>query len=177
MNSRRFDALARRLVTGVDRRTLLRSAAAAGAAALGVSARDETEASRLPANCQRFILAAGKKPTKQFKHIDDDVQITLKPKGANPSQWRVLLDDHNGTPNGPSGAHFHPIQFNAKIGDRIQVVGTNVQGPNCELDSMYLFCATGGNKNKGKKLMDHYVCTSAQGQKTGKFFDKTFRIR
>ena len=177
MNSRRFDALARRLGMGVDRRELLRGAAALGVAALGGAAVEETSASRLPSNCQRFILAAGKKPTKQFKHIDDDVQIILKPKGASPSQWRVLLDDHNGTPNGPNGAHFHPIQFNAKIGDRIQVIGTNAEGPKCELDEMYLFCATGGNRNKGKKLMDHYVCSSSQGQKTGKFFDKTFRIR
>jgi hypothetical protein len=176
MNSRRFDTLARRLATGVDRRALLRGAAGlAGAATLGVSAVEEAEASRLPSNCKRFILAAGDKPTKQFKHIDDDVQIILKPKGSgNP---RVLLDDHNGTPNGANGAHFHPLEFNAKIGDRIQVIGTNAQGPKCELDEMYLFCATGQNKKKGVKLMDHYTCSRNEGQRTGKFFDKTFRIR
>lgn len=176
MDIRRFDALARRLATGVDRRALLRGAAGlAGTAALGVAAGEKAEARGLPRNCKRFILAAGDKPTKQFKHIDDDVQIILKPKGSgNP---RVLLDDHNGTPNGPNGAHFHPIEFDAKIGDRIEVIGTNTQGPKCELDAMYLYCATGRNKKKGVKLMDHYTCSKKQGKKTGKFFDKTFRIR
>src|SRR5690349_5575182 len=107
MNSRRFDALARRLGTGVDRRALLRGGAAmAGAALAGGAAVEETEASRLPSNCKRFILAAGNNPTDEFQHIDDDLRVVLKPKGEPKSKWRVLLDDHNGTPNGPGGDHY-----------------------------------------------------------------------
>jgi hypothetical protein len=177
MDSRGFDQFARRLATGVNRRILIRGGvAAAAAAALGLGAVDESEASRIPSNCTRFILAAGSKKTDKFRHIDDDLQVWVIPKGRKKKSKLVFKDDSQG-PNGPHGRHIQPIKFKAKVGDQLEIIGINAVAGGCELDEMYLFCDSGGGGGKGEKLMDHYECNSSEGGKTGVFFDKKFRIR
>ena len=129
--------------------------------------------------CRNFILTGGPKRTSEFKHIDDDVFISLIPKDAT-RQTETLLDDHDHSANvNGRGDHVKPIKFDAKVGDQIRIVATNWQPPKCELDEVWIFCADGNGK--GKKLLDHTRCSKKQGKKTGqldgRFLNVTVRIK
>ena len=199
MLGERIDTAARALGASSDRRQWLRTlgglALGAAVGGRGAQAAAADRAGRKPKdkqaksgtksgqafsrNCRQFILTGGPKRTSEFKHIDDDVFISLIPKDAT-RQTETLLDDHDHSANvNGRGDHVKPIKFDAKVGDQIRIVATNWQPPKCELDEVWIFCADGNGK--GKKLLDHTRCSKKQGKKTGqldgRFLNVTVRIK
>lgn len=203
MEGERIDTAARTLGAVSGRRRWLRAAGAltvvGGIGSIGASAAKSSDRAAKKATkksdkkatsgnlsgqgfdrkCKSFILTGGPKRTSEFKHIDDDVSITLIPKDST-RQAESLLDDHDHSANtNGRGDHVKPIKFDAKVGDQIRIVATNWQPPKCELDEIWVFCADG--KGGGKKLLDHTRCTKKQGKATGatdgRFLSKTVRLR
>jgi hypothetical protein len=136
--------------------------------------KSSTKKSAFPHDCRHFVIAAGPNRDDKFQHIDDDLRIVLIPKGKK-ADSKVLLDDHNGSPNGPGGAHLKVAPFSAKVGDRIVITASNKVAGGCELDEIWIHCIEG--KGGKVKLTDRITPSQCNGGKVGVFFDRTVRIK
>jgi hypothetical protein len=185
MQHQAFDRLARALAQPRSRRRELVALGGAllGATAIPLSMRAQTVASdevtveaAFPKDCRKFQISAGPSRGDKFKHIDDDLFIELIPKGHN-RRRETLLNDDNGSPNGPNGDHIKGPEFKARVGDRIHVVARNAQEGGCELDEIWLHCIENpGGKIRLFNRISPRDCRK-DADKIGVFFDETKRIR
>jgi hypothetical protein len=127
-------------------------------------------------DCNRFVIAAGPNRDDKFQHIDDDLLITLIPKGKKGDE-KVLLEDDNNSPNGNNGAHLKVNPFTARVGDRIHIVARNEVAGGCELDEIWLHCIEG--QGGRVKLLDAVTPDECRpnANKIGVFLDETVRIK
>jgi len=173
MDGRRFDRLTAALAARGSRRTAL--AAILAAAGAGTAGRVSRAASRytFSSGCDRFILAAGDRRDTEFEHVDDDFGVQIKRKGKK--SWEDLYIDDDGFINEDNGnRHAKPIEFDARVGDKLRIVARNAAPGGCGLDEIWLFCERGGD---GKRLLKRYTCSGSEADRTGVFLDETFRIK
>lgn len=127
-------------------------------------------------DCRRFVIAAGPDRDDKFRHVDDDLDIELIPKGKRGGA-KILLEDDNNSPNGNNGDHLKVNPFTAKVGDKIRIVARNEVVGGCELDEIWIHCIEGrGGKVKLTDAITPEECRPDQNS-VGVFEDRTVRIR
>ncbi|MFM9107468.1 MAG: hypothetical protein ACKOWF_12300 [Chloroflexota bacterium] len=171
-----FDRLVARMVT---RRGALGAGAAAAAAVAGrwkaaVAAGPSAEGDAFSRDCDRFVLVGENKRKGEWDNVDDNMRIELFRKGSRRSE--VIWDDTNDGGVNLNGQNFRIKEFDARVGDRIQITAYNLGG-NCELDEIWLFCADGG---RGKKIRSAFESTAECPSGVypfGAFAEFRFRIK
>jgi hypothetical protein len=171
-----FDRIAQRAAT---RRGALGLAAALAAAATGRSASRSGAASDVAAegsfsrDCDRFLLIGENKRKGEWDNVDDNLKVELFRKGSKRSE--IIWDDTSDTQVNFEGKPFRIKEFDANVGDKLQISAFNVDGA-CELDEIWLFCADGG---RGKKIKSAFESTtdSSKCPGSGMFYQVRFRIK
>jgi hypothetical protein len=121
-------------------------------------------------DCDRFVLVGENKRKGWWDNVDDNMLIELFPKGSKRSE--VIWDDTTDNQVNYQGQPFRIKEFDARVGDKIQITAYNVEGT-CELDEIWLFCADGG---RGKRMRDA-IKSNTDCPASGMFWQGKFRIK
>jgi len=176
MTPERFDRLVSRAATrrGAVGLGAALAAALAARAVPALAARADAEGDAFSRDCERFLLVGENKRKGEWDNVDDNMRIDLFRKGSKRAE--VIWDDTTDTGVNYNGQNFRIKEFDARVGDRIQVTAYNLGG-NCELDEVWLFCADGGRGKKIRSAFESTTDCASGAYPYGAFLEFRFRIK